>query len=110
MYGNSILGRKQETLQNIKITPENKDVVEEQKRKIFRTKITKSSEYEKYRKECEVLEYELEAGRQASVVVSHWAYTGVSVTINGATNNVKEDVKGITFSLRKGNVIMNYND
>lgn len=104
------LTNAQESLQRLHINEENKTVIEEQRRNVMRTKITKVSQLEHIKKECESIEEHIEVGKQASVMVEHWAYAGVSITINGATNNIKEDVKGVTFSLRKGNVVMNYND
>lgn len=104
------LSKLQQSLNAAKMTPEQKSEFEKKKIQITRMKIQKTTELEKLKDECKDLESQIEAGKQAAVVVDEWAHAGCSITINGATNNLKEDIKGIVFSLRKGNVVMNYKD
>lgn len=104
------LSKIQQSLSVARIAPEQKSEMEKKKVQITRTKIQKSTELEKLRDESKDLEAQIEAGKQAAVVVDEWAHAGCSITINGATNNIKEDIKGIVFSLRKGNVVMNYKE
>lgn len=100
----------QEALHQLVITEDKKEVISEKKIQIMRAKITKATELERLREESKDLEAQIEAGKHAAVVVDQWAYAGCSITINGATNNVKEDIKNVVFTLRKGNVIMSYKD
>ncbi len=99
----------QEKLKTTVVPPEQKAVMADNARMLMRTKITKSTELEKLRVESEELEQQFEVGKHAAVVVANWVHAGCSVTINGATNNVKEDIRGVVFTFRKGNVIMGYN-
>jgi hypothetical protein len=101
--------KAQETMTGMEVPKDKKQQMEEYKLRIMRTKITKNTELEKYREEMQELEAQIEAGRKAEVFVEHCAYAGCSVTINGVTNNVQESIMSVTFSLRKGNVIMTYN-
>lgn len=83
---------------------------EDTKRQLLRQKITMTTELDHLRNESEELDRQIEVGKRAAVIVEQCAYVGSSVTINGATNSLKDDIEGVVFSLRKGNVVMTYND
>lgn len=100
----------QEALSKVVAADDKKAMVEEKKLLLMRTKITKTTELERLKEESRDLEEQIQAGKHAAVTVDQWAYAGCSVTINGATNNVKEDVRNVIFTLRKGNVIMSYKE
>ncbi len=82
--------------------------LEEKKLGVMRLKITKNTELDEVNKELDSLNEQIEAGSQAKVIATNVAYRGCSVTINGITSHVTEDIKDVVFSLHGDKVIMSF--
>ncbi len=82
--------------------------LEEKKLGVMRLKITKTTELDEVKKELDRLTEQIEAGNVAKVIATNIAYRGCSVTINGITNHVNEDIRDVVFSLHDGKVIMSF--
>lgn len=102
------LAAAQAQLDAMEIPDDKKELAVHRKQQIMRLKIQKKAELDEKNSKIQALQEEIDAGKKAVVHVSQWAHAGCSVSINGATLNIREDVKGVVFTLRKGNVIMMY--
>ncbi len=82
--------------------------LEEKKLGVMRLKITKHAELDEVEKELAELDEQIEAGSHAKVIATNVAFRGCSVTINGATSHVTEDIQDVVFSLHNDKVIMSF--
>jgi hypothetical protein len=73
---------------------------------LLRARIAKQAELAKCREELGRVESIMERSRDASVRVTKTVYPGVSVEINGFTNNIKEEQASVEFREKQGSVIM----
>ncbi|MCR4716741.1 MAG: FapA family protein [Lachnospiraceae bacterium] len=82
--------------------------LDEKRIAVTRLKVTKKSELDKVVAQLDEITAQIEAGRLAKVTVSKIAYRGCSVTINGITTHVNDDVKDVVFMLLDEKVVMTY--
>jgi hypothetical protein len=73
---------------------------------LLRARIAKQAELAKCREELGRVESIMERSRDASIRVTKNVYPGVSVEINGFTNNIKEEQASVEFREKQGSVIM----
>ena len=104
------LAKMQATLSAVNFKQEKKQGMEQKRLEIMRTKITLTTSLDALKVQAKELERQIADGRSAIVTASECAHAGCSITINGVTNNVKQDVVNVMFCLRDGNVVMNYKE
>ncbi len=104
------LTKMQATLSAVNFKQEKKQGMEQKRLEIMRTKITLTTSLDALKVQAQELERQIADGRSAIVTASECAHAGCSITINGVTNNVKQDVVNVMFCLRNGNVVMNYKE
>ena len=80
--------------------------LEEKKLGVMRLKITKNTELDEVEKELDKLTAQIEEGKVAKIIATNTAFRGCSVTINGISCHVTEDVRGVVFMLHEDKVIM----
>jgi uncharacterized protein (DUF342 family) len=79
---------------------------DERRVSLLRARITKQAELSKASEELGRLEAIMERSKNSCVRVSRTVYPGVSVEINGFTNNIKEEQASVEFREKEGSVVM----